>query len=206
MPLTPFSHPTDAKRRLAGHRDLGNQVTGGRIPPGEVNTGLLADQAATPVAPHEVIRSERSAVGQLDIDADVVLGKARHFTPAMDRDPQLVDPRREDSFDMVLPQREPVVVASRKVADVERGHPEPRDLGDLPLREEPLRDAPLIEHLDRARMEAASARADEVLARAPLDEDDVDPRQGQLGRQHETRRTCSRDDDCVLCHAGDCAT
>ena len=51
---------------------------------------------------------------------------------------------------LVLPEREPVVVARRKVADVERGHPEARDLHDLPLREEALRDSTLIEHLDGA--------------------------------------------------------
>ena len=49
-----------------------------------------------------------------------------------------------------LPQREPVVVARRKVADVERDHREARDLHDLPLREEAIRDATLIEHLDGA--------------------------------------------------------
>ena len=49
-----------------------------------------------------------------------------------------------------LRQREPVVVASRKVADVERDHREARDLHDLPLREEAIRDSTLIEHLDRA--------------------------------------------------------
>ena len=63
----------------------------------------------------------------------------------------------------LLPQREPVVVARRKVADVERDHREARDLHGLPLREEALRDAPLIEHLDRARMQPARARAGELL-------------------------------------------
>ena len=64
---------------------------------------------------------------------------------------------------------------------------------DLPLREEAIRDSTLIEHLDRARMQTACARAGEVLARAPLDDGDVDPRQRQLARQHQPRRTSSGD-------------
>ena len=110
----------DAPRRLVGHLDLGNQVADRRIPPREVDAGFLADQAATAVASDEVLRPQRTAVGQLDVDAGVVLGKARHLTSAIDRHRQLVDPGGEDALDAVLPQREPVVVASRKVADVER--------------------------------------------------------------------------------------
>ena len=110
----------------------------------------LADQAATAVASDEVLRPQRTAVGQLDVDAGVVLRKARHLASAIDRHRQLVDPGGEDALDVVLPEREPVVVARRKVADVERDHREARDLHDLPLREEALRDATLIEHLDRA--------------------------------------------------------
>ena len=60
---------------------------------------------------------------------------------------------------------EPVVVAGREVADVERDQREPRDLRGLPLREETIGDASLIEHLDRARVQAARARAGDVLAR-----------------------------------------
>jgi hypothetical protein len=140
----------DAPRRLFGHRGLGNQVADGRIPPREVDTCFLADQAATAVAPDEVLRPQRTAVGQLDVDPGVVLGKARHLTSAIDRYRQLVDPGGEDSLDLVLPQREPVVVASRKVADVERRHCKGRDLHDLPLREKAIRDSTLIEYLDGA--------------------------------------------------------
>src|ERR1700694_516206 len=84
-----------AKRRLAGHLDLGNQVAGGRIPPREVDAGFLADQAATAVASDEVLRPQRTAVGQFDVDAAVVLGKTRHLTFAIDRYRQLVDPGGE---------------------------------------------------------------------------------------------------------------
>jgi hypothetical protein len=73
-------------------------------------------------------------------------------------------------------------VARRKVADVERGHPEADDLHRLALREEALRDAALIEHLDRACVQTAGARTGEVLADAALDDGDVDARQRQLTR------------------------
>ena len=51
---------------------------------------------------------------------------------------------------MVLPQPEPVVVAGGKVAYVQRGPGEPRDLSHLPLREEPIGDSALIVDLDGA--------------------------------------------------------
>src|SRR6202022_4804671 len=103
--------------------------------------------AAAALAPREGLRSQRTAVGQLDGDAGVVLRKARHLECAMDRDRQLVDPGGQCALDAFLPKREPVVVASRKVADVERDHREAPDLHDPPLREEALRASPLIEHL-----------------------------------------------------------
>src|SRR6187431_280567 len=96
-------------------------------------------------------------------------------------------------------------MASRKVADVERDHREARDLHDLALRKEALRDATLIEHLDGARMQTAGARAGDILALAPLDDGNVDARQRQLGREHQPRRTSSSDDYCMLGHGDDCA-
>ena len=85
-----------------------------------------------------------------DVDAGVVLREAGHFTSAIDRHRQLVDPAGEDALDVVLPQREPVVVPGRKVADVQAGYGEPRDLSLLPLRKEPIGDSALIENLDGA--------------------------------------------------------
>src|SRR5260221_7033735 len=169
----------DAPLRLAGHLDLGNQVAGGRIPPREVDTGFLADQAATAVASDEGFRPQRTAASQLDGDAGVVLGKARHLTTAIDRYRKLVDPGGEYALDALLPQREPVAVASRKVTNVERDHREGPDLSDLPLREEAICDSTLIEHLDRPRMQTACSRAGEVLAFAPLHNGDVNPRKRQ---------------------------
>jgi hypothetical protein len=76
-------------------------------------------------------------------------------------------------------------VARRKVADVEPDHREAGDLHHLALREEAIGDAALIEHLDRARMQTAGARAGEVLRGAPLDDGNVDMRQRQLAGEHQ---------------------
>ena len=64
-----------------------------------------------------------------------------------------------------------------------------------PCDEEPLGDAALVEHLDRAGVQAAGARAGELLVGAPLDDGDVDPRQRQLARQHHPGRAASGDHD-----------
>ena len=49
-------------------------------------------------------------------------------------------------------------------------------------------------------VQTACARAGEVLAGAPLDDGDVDPRQRQLARQHQPRRTASGDHHRMLGH------
>ena len=104
---------------------------------------------ASSVAADEIFRPQRLAVGQLDVDAGVVLREARHFTSAIDRHRQLADPVGQDALDVVLPQPEHVVVPGGKVADVQRDV-EVHDLMHLSLREEPLGDSALIEHLDGA--------------------------------------------------------
>ena len=108
-------------RRLpvSGHLDLGDQVARCRIPPGELDAGFFADQTASSVAPDEILRPQRLAVGQLDVDAGAVLRETRHLTSAIDRHRQLADPAGQDALDVVLPQREPVVVPGGKVADVQ---------------------------------------------------------------------------------------
>ena len=58
---------------------------------------------------------------------------------------------------------ESVVVPSRKIAHVERDVSEPRDLHRFALREEAIGDPALIENLDSAGVQAARARADELL-------------------------------------------
>jgi len=63
----------------------------------------------------------------------------------------------------------------------------------LPLREEPIGDAALIELLDGARVQTAGAQAVELPAGAPLDNRNVDPRQRQLARQPQPGRAPSGD-------------
>ena len=101
---------------------------------------------------------------------------------------------------MVLPEPEPVGVTGGKVADVQTGAGERRDLSHLSLREEPIGDSALVEDLDGACVQAACARAGAVLTGAPLDDGDVDPRQRQLARQHQPRRAASGYHDRMLGH------
>src|SRR5207245_938825 len=102
----------EAPLRLLVHLDLSDQAAGSRVPARELDTGRFTDQTASAVAPDEILRPQRLAVGQLDVDAGVVLGETGHLTSAVDRHPKLADPAGEDALDVVLPQPEPVVVAS----------------------------------------------------------------------------------------------
>jgi hypothetical protein len=148
--MDPERVAADAPFRLLGHLDLGDQVAGRRTPPGEVDAGCLTDQTASSVAPDEVFRPQRPAVGDLDVDASVVLRETGHLTAVVDRHPQLADPAGQYALDVVLPQSEPVVVPGGKVADVQRDPGETCDLSHLPLRKEPISDSALIENLDGA--------------------------------------------------------
>ena len=89
----------------------------------------------------------------------------------------------------------------RKIADVQTRDREPRDLRYLPFREEPVDDAALIEDLERARAQTAGTRTGKLLVGAAFDDGDVDARQRQLARQHQARRACTGDHDCVFRHA-----
>ena len=109
----------EAELRLLVHLDLGDHPAGRRIQPGEVDAGRLADHAASSVAADEILRPERRAVGQLDVDAGVVLREAHHLAAAEDRHPELADPVGQDGLEVALPQREHVVVAGGEVADVQ---------------------------------------------------------------------------------------
>jgi hypothetical protein len=93
---------THAPRRLFGHRDFGDQVADGRGPSREVDAGFLADEAATAVASDQILRSQRTAAGQLDVDADVVLRETCHLDSAIDRYRQFLDPRRQRALDALL--------------------------------------------------------------------------------------------------------
>src|SRR5947207_2910320 len=124
-----------AELRLLVHLDLGDHPAGGGIQPGELDTGGLADHAAPAVAPDEVLRSKRRAVGQLDIDAGVVLAEADYLAATEYRNPELTDPISQDGLELALPQRQHVVVAAREVADVQEGAAVPLDRGDVPRGE-----------------------------------------------------------------------
>ena len=137
-------------RRRLGQLGLGDQVAGCRIRARERDAAGLADQTASAVAPDEIMRPQRPAVTERDVDAGVVLCEARHLDAAVDRHLQLFDPAGEDALDMRLPQPEPVRVPGRKIANVEMDPGEPRDLRFLPLREEPIGNSALIENLDGA--------------------------------------------------------
>ena len=140
----------DAPFRLFGHLDLGDQAARGRIPSREVDAGRLTDQTAPSVASDEIFRPQRRTAGQVDVDAGVVLRDARHLTSAIDRYGQLAGPVGQEALDVLLRQREPVGMPGGKVTDVKPNSGKTRDLRCVPLRNEPISDATLVEHLDGA--------------------------------------------------------
>src|SRR5215210_6247645 len=91
----------EAPFRLLGHLDLGDQAARCRIPPRELDAGCLTDQAASSVAPDEIFRPQRLAVGDLDVATGVVLRDTPHFTSTVDRHPELADPAGQDALDAV---------------------------------------------------------------------------------------------------------
>ena len=121
-------------------------------------------------------------LGHVHVDACVVLCETCGLKSAIDRHLQFVDPAGEYALDMVLPQSKPIGVPGGEVADVQRDPGEPRDLSHFSLREEPISDSALVEDLDGARVQAACAGANEVLAVTPFDNGNVDARQRQLAR------------------------
>src|SRR6185437_1452084 len=180
-------------RRRLGQFDHGNQVADRRIRSGEVDAGGLADQAATAVAPDEVARPHRRAFGQLDIDAIFVLSEADHLAPAIDWHLEVLNPAGEDALDVALPQPETVGMPGRKITEVEMDPGKPCDLRLLPLGDEPIGNAALVEHLDGARVQASGARAQQLLALPPFDDSDIDAREGQLAGQHQPGRAAAGD-------------
>ena len=116
------------------------------IQTGELDAGGLADHAAPSVAADEILRSERRVIGQLDVDAGVVLREADHLTFAKDRNPELLHPAGQDALEVALPEREQVVVAGGEVADVQG------DLGEAHASDEPGRPRRIVPrcHADRA--------------------------------------------------------
>src|SRR5262249_29178180 len=146
----------NAPFRLLGQFDLGDQVAGCRIPARELDAGCFTDHTASAVAPDEIFRPQRLAVSQLHINAGVVLRYSRHVPSAMDRHREFADPAGQYALDVLLPQGEPVIVPGGEVADVQPYPAKPRDLGRLPLRQEPISDSTLVEDLDAACVQTAS--------------------------------------------------
>lgn len=98
----------------------------------------------------------------------------------------------------------PRTVSCRQVGGERRAR-EHRDFVLLPLGDEPIGDVALLEQFYRAREQAARARALELLALAPLDNRDVDAREGELPGQHHARRTTAGNQHRMLRHARDLA-
>ena len=144
-----------AQLRLLGHLDLGDQIAPRRIPSGELDAGCSTDDAASSVAPDEILRAQRLAIGQRDINADVVLREAGRLTCVVDSHRELGDPGGHDPLDLVLPDPQRIGMARWEVAHVQHGRGQHRGLSRLTLREKAIGDPALIEHLDRARVKAA---------------------------------------------------
>ena len=184
----------DAQFRLLGHLDLGEQGARRRIPAGEIDAGRLTDKAASAVASDEIFAP--AATGRR------TPRRRRRCRPA--RSPSL-HVRDRSSPPARRPSRPGCARCGSATARARSGcrvgkslmssgvPANSRDLGRLPLREEPIGDSALIEDLDGACVQTACARAGEVLAGAPLDDGDVDARQRQLARQHQPRRASSGD-------------
>ena len=148
---------TQAELRLPGHLDLGHEPARRWIPPGELDTGRLPDHTAPPVAPDQIVRPDRRAIGQRDVDTGVVLGEPCHLTFARGRHPELKDPGSQQALGLNLREGEPVVVAGWEITDVQADSAESLDLHRLPLLEKPIGDAALIEHFNGARVQTAGA-------------------------------------------------
>ncbi len=190
----------DAERRLLLHLGLGQNIAGRRIPSRKFNARDLANQTAAAIAADEVACPELETIGEFNGDAGIVLRKSGQLAATIDRHRQFADPSGQNALDMLLPQRQPVIVPCRKIADIEPRDGKPGDLGDLPCREKPVDHAPLIENLERARAQPTGARTDDFLVRPALDERDIDTCQSQFARQHQPRRPSSGNHDGMFSH------
>ena len=146
-----------------GQLGLGEKMADGRIRSGEANARSLADKAAAAVAADEILRLQRPAVAERDVDAGRVLCEARDLDAAQDRHTELLGPVEHDALAVLLDEREAVRVAARECADVEAHAGEAEHLHRLSFGEEPVGDAALVEHLDRTRMETERTGLDALL-------------------------------------------
>jgi hypothetical protein len=187
-----------AELRLLARAHLSDQVALGRVPSRELDPRSPADDAAPAVAPDQVLRPQRGAVGELDLDARLVLREARDLGPVPDGHTELGEPGGHDPLDLVLEDRQRVGMTRREVAHLQHAVAERHDPVKLAAAEEPVGHAALVEHLDRARVKPAGPRAGEPVVRSPLDDHGGDAGQRQLGRQHHPRRAGSGDDHVML--------
>ena len=146
-----------AKWRVFRRFDFRDQVAGRCLPARECDTCRLAHDAPAAVTSDQVLRTENGTIGDVHVDAVFVLREARHVPFAIERYGQLRDPSGHDALDVILPEREPVIVTRGKVADVETGHRVARDLKNLSFGEEAVHDPTLVEHFERARGDSARA-------------------------------------------------
>ena len=162
----------------------------------------LRTRLRPPSQPDEIFRPQRLAIGQLDVDAGVVLRETGHLASAVDRHRQLVDPAGQDALDVVLPQPEPIGVPRREVADVQPGPANPATWADLPSE----RNRSAMPRWSRTSMvrecRPPAREPAKLLAGAPLDNGDVDAGQRQLAREHQPGRAATGDHHCMRTAAG----
>src|ERR1051326_86074 len=74
---------------------------GGAPPAGKVDPCCLTTEPASTTAADEISRAQRSAVGQLGVDARVVLRESRDLVSTIDAHLQFAEPARENALDVV---------------------------------------------------------------------------------------------------------
>ena len=151
------------------------------------------------IAPDEIVRPQRPAIAERDVDAGLVLHEARHLDAAIDRHLELLDPAARGCARYASATARACRDGGSESALMSNTTPaNPGRLHLLPFGKEAVGDAALVEDLDGARMEAAGAVPDEVLAGPALDNGNVDARQRQLARQHQPRRAAAGNDHRML--------
>src|SRR5262249_17775561 len=157
-----------------------------RLKARKIDASGFADDASPAVAADEIFCTQRSAVGERDVDVRLALRKSGHRAAAIDRHLELAHPLAKQALDLALPEAEAVGMARGEIADVEFCRGVAIDLRDLSGAQETLGLAALIEHLDGAGVETAGARAAfEILRGAPLDDGDVDAGELQFGGERQ---------------------
>ena len=102
-----------------GHLGLGDQAAARRVPAWELDARHAPDQAASSVAAHQILGPQRLPVGEVHVDAVLVLREAGHLAGVPDVNPQLGDPVSHDPLDLVLPDRDHVRVTRREITRVQ---------------------------------------------------------------------------------------